>query len=90
MSPVEVLVVFVGGPAAVFAICWLLAVSETPRGNAPQRYKLGSEWTSEPLWFVGREREQVQARPSAPALTAGPNTVASGGATVVGGASGTW
>ncbi|GAB3303723.1 hypothetical protein GCM10027298_21460 [Epidermidibacterium keratini] len=84
------LVVFVGGPAAVFAICWLLAVSETPRGNAPQRYKLGSEWTSEPLWFVGREREPVQAHRSTPALESGRAAITTGGATVVGGASGTW
>lgn len=90
MSPVEVLVIFVGGPAAIFAACWLLAVAGS-RGSGSQPYKLGTTWESEPLWFVGRPREQVSAHRMAPALEPAKTTaIESGSPTVVGGASGSW
>ena len=85
MSFVHAILLFVGGPAVVIALCYLLAYVTSRDTASAGTFKMGDHWR-EPLWFVGHPREVAAAH--RPALEAGSEHVPS--ATMVGGASGTW
>ncbi|WP_153503197.1 aa3-type cytochrome oxidase subunit CtaJ [Cumulibacter manganitolerans] len=87
MSLVHALLLFVGGPAVVLALCYLLAYVTSRDTASAGTYKLGEEW-HQPLWFVGHPREGAAVHRPAHAIEAGPEHAPS--ATMVGGASGTW
>jgi len=95
MSPVEVILVFVGIPLAIAAIIWgLLSIGGSYGGG--RRYKLGEPWTSAPLWFVGNPKGGSAPHPQL--IESDPRAieeheaarVAGSADTIHGGASGSW
>ncbi|MBA3252046.1 MAG: hypothetical protein H0T66_17480 [Geodermatophilaceae bacterium] len=85
MSIVETLLVYVGIPAAIYAV---IAVLVFARGGAKTtRYRPGKPWAHEPVWYLPRP-VSVARHAAVPELTAGAS--AAPARTARGGASGTW
>lgn len=88
MSFVHALLLFVGGPAVILALAYLLAYVTSRGTESASLYKLGEKWDRAPVWFVGHPRDGVAVHSNARSIEAGTDHVPA--VTVVGGASGTW
>lgn len=88
MTIPHVLLMFVGGPALVLVLCYLLAHVTTRNTESAKRYKLGQHWDRGTLWFVGHPKEGVSAHRPLHAIDAADSEIPA--TTMVGGASGTW
>ena len=94
MSIVETVVVFVGIPAALFAV--FAALTLGPGAVRAPRYRPGSPWTYKPVWYLPHPAHSgpVSSLQSAGALEASAklavHTTVAEPATAAGGASGEW
>ncbi len=79
LSLLQTLLIYVGIPALVFAVIWVLvAASSSSRGP---RYRPGVGWWSAPVWFNGpAEPDAVVGALGRPAPDSSGNTVRGGGA----------
>jgi hypothetical protein len=68
MTPLEIIVIFVGIPLGVFLLI-VLAVSVPSRGR-DGRYRPGVPWEAGPVWFNGPD-EPPEAGPAGPVGGAG-------------------
>lgn len=88
MSIVQTVLVYVGIPAAAFA---MLAVLVYGRGGGrPPRYRPGRGWAYQPVWYLPRPLAGPTSTHSVAALTGGAAVDVELRRTARGGASGTW
>ena len=87
MTIPETLLTFVGAPAAIYAVIWLVVLGPGQL-RTPARYRPGRPWSHAPAWFVPHP-DGGGGGHHVPELTAGDGA-ASSRTEPIGGASGEW